>query len=783
MIRVGCILFSFLLIFTLCAFPQDDTAGSVIQIDLLQAEDLVFQKDTNWLNIISAGRISKNLEELPLTVHIISHEEILLHQYTSIIDVLNSLPGIVTSKPGYGELGESFQIWGLTGNLYTKILVNGLPVKPTVVAGMPIGSQLPIRQAEKIEVIYGTSAAVYGADAVSGVINIITKKADKGTSVRGDLSLGEDGYSYFNFFLGGKGGKNNNILQYSFYGSQSEYSRMNLGSTDEDIYNPLNYYQQRDRTFEIGGNTYEALELNEDLLKRNGIIPDVFTDSIYGPYYEGSLTQPDVESFSASSHMFGLDLEFRGIGLSYNKMYRRSHSSLGLSPVFYKYNNPQNYWGENIHRITLSYVKEFNRFSSSTNLCNLVYRMDNNSNLGVTFLTSTDMAYRFSASDDLLFEQVFSGAPVKNLELVGGFSYRQSGNLPVTNYLMNPFDKKQYQSYKQSVESSDSIMGDFGLNPVNFNNLSGFIQFFYTLKRFRFLGGIRGDRNTLYGDKFSPQIGILYKSAGLFSAHLSYGRAYKAPPSTLVFQSLAYPAEDGHIHYQVVPNRSLKPEQFNSLELSLRRPMFKKRVIVDQTFFYYKIADHIMPRTLPMSDFDYPDASNDSVKTWINNDESVSHVMGSQTLIRFPDLVKSVRLNAELNLSFLTRRDRMPEVSDFADEYFTLMPKHAGKIKVSLYPTKKWYVQLESHWMTAWLSVLIPFEKLYNELFSEADGYYTMNVLTSYNLSDNLSMFLKVTNLFDKKYGNVNATILEENLVYNPQLRRSLRFGLSYRLN
>ena len=106
-------------------------------------------------------------------------------------------------------------------------------------------------------------------------------------------------------------------------------------------------------------------------------------------------------------------MKFRGIGLSYNKMYRRSHSSLGLSPVFYKYNNPQNYWAENIHRFTLSYVKEFNRFSSSTNLCNLVYRMDNNSTMGVTFLTGTDKVYRYSASDDLLFEQVFSGAPVK----------------------------------------------------------------------------------------------------------------------------------------------------------------------------------------------------------------------------------------------------------------------------------------------------------------------------------------------------------------------------------
>jgi hemoglobin/transferrin/lactoferrin receptor protein len=781
--RAGLILLPSIWIFTICAYPQGYTPPSDTRLNLLQADDLVFKIDTNRLNVITAGRISRNLEELPLTTYVISHEEILRNQYTSLIDVLNALPGITTAQPGYGELGESFQIWGLTGNLYTKILINGQPVKPSVVSGMPIGSQLPIRQADKIEVVYGTSAAVYGADAVSGVINIITKKAGKGTFVRGDLSLGEDGYSYFNFFLGGKAGKNNNILNYSFYGSHFDHSRMNLGHSDQDIYNPLNYYQQRGQTFNIGGEEMEAIELNEAILRSNGVDPGNFIDSIYGKNYEGTLTQPEVESLSTGSHMLGLQLEFRGVGLSYDKMYRRSHSSLGLSPVFYKYNNPQNYWGENIHRFTVGYRKEFNRFASSTQLCNLIYRMDNNSNMGVTFIERTDKVFRYSASDDFIIEQVFSGTPVKNLELIAGGSYQQSGNLPVTNYLSTPFDKKQYQAYDLSVPSTDSILGNFGLNPVNYNNLSGFLQFYYQLEKLRFLGGIRFDRNTLYGNNSSPQLGILYRSGGLFSAHLSYGRAYKAPPSSIVFQSLAYPGENGLINYQVIPNRVLKPEKFNSLELGFTIPVFREKARIRQTFFYYRITDHIMPKTLPMSDFDYANPVNDSVKTWINNRESVSNVLGSQTTLRFDDLIKSVGLDAEISLSFLNRQDHLPDVMEIAREYLTLMPRHSGKIKLSLYPLKKLYLNVESHWMTSWLRVLIPFENLYNELFDDADGYYSMNILASYYLSNDLNVFVKAINLFDEKYGSVNATIQEENLVYNPQMRRSIRFGLSYRFN
>lgn len=782
MFRTGTILFILSFIYIQCIFPQIDTSYSGIDKNILQAGDLIFSIDSSRLKVISAGRISKNLDELPLTVYVVSHEEILRNQYTSLIDVLNSLPGITTSQPGTGELGESFQIWGLTGNLYTKILINGLPVKPSVVTGMPIGSQLPIRQADKIEVIYGTSSSVYGADAVSGVINIITREAEKGTFVRGDISLGEDGYNYINFFLGGKGGKNNNILQYSFYGNKTEYNNMDIKYADEEVYNPLNYYQQQGIPFDLGGTSYEPLEINESILQQHAVDPDDFKAQYYGKYYEGSVTRPVMEAMASASHMMGLQMKFRGIGLSYDNMYRRTHSSLGLSPVFYKYNNPQNYWGEAIQRFTLSYTKDFNRFSSSTQLNNLVYQMDHNSSQGLTFLNNTDKVYRYSASTDLLLEQVFSASLIKNLELVVGLSYQQSTNLPVTNYLWTPFDKRDYKALSERVIMRDTVLGSFGMNPVNFSNISEFLQFYYILKKFRFLGGIRYDINTLYGNRFSPQLGILYKTGKKFSFHLSAGSAYKAPPSSIVYQSLAYPLDADRIQYLVVPNRDLKPEKFNTLELGINRPIFK-RAMIHQTFFYYRITDHIVPETLPMSDFNYMNAINDSVRSWVNNQQSISNVLGSQTTLMFDDLIRAVHLDAELSLSFLNRQDHLPDVLEIVSEYLSLMPKHSGKLKVSLYPFKNFYVHLESLWMTKWLRLLIPFEDLYNELFKKTDGYYAVNILTSYNISDDLGIFLKVTNLFDEKYGSVNATILNENLVYNPQLRRSIRFGLSYKLN
>ena len=257
-----------ILLFILFAFNlqgQNDSTYSYIERDLLGLENLKEWKDTSGIKVISASRSAKNIEDLPITIYVITHEEIQRNHYTSLADILKYLPGIRVSQPGSGEAGEIFQFRGLIGNYYTKILVNNLPIKPTVVNGMPLGAQLPIRQAERIEIIYGPAAAIYGADAVTGVINIITKESDKGTFVRGDIYLGND-YNYTNFMVGGKAGKNKNIMQYSFYGSKSEFNSMNIKNTGDNTFNPLHYLDQKGQTITLNGNDYKPLDINEDVL-------------------------------------------------------------------------------------------------------------------------------------------------------------------------------------------------------------------------------------------------------------------------------------------------------------------------------------------------------------------------------------------------------------------------------------------------------------------------------------------------------------------------------------
>jgi len=764
---------------------------SWLKINVLGADNLVIHEDTGRIKVVSASRSTKYINDLPISIYVVTRDEIIRNQYTTLTDVLKSLPGVRVSIPGSGELGNSFQVRGLTGNFYTKILLNGLPVKPSVVSGMPLGDQLPVRQAESIEVIYGPAAAIYGADAVSGVINIITKQAEEGTFVQGDISLGQSDFNYINFMIGGKAGKNRNILKYSFYGNKSEQPDLFITSGYSDAYNPLNYLQNIKKVININGTDYKPLEINENLLRSNGIKTGDFIKEYYPLNYEGSLLQPDLENMQTASHMIGLQLDFRGVRLSYDNMYRRTHSSIGRSGYLYKFNNPQNYWGDFIQRATLSYnLSITSNIQSTTNLCNLWYYMDNNSSLGLTFLNDKDKVYLYSASKDFLAEQVFTFSPSKNMELISGVTFQRSRNLPLTNYLDSPWDYRKYGMFDNFSPPYDSLTGYFGFNPLSFTELAGFSQMYLLLNKWTIMGGIRVDRNSRYKMVYNPRIAFQRKTSDATSIFCSLGFAFKAPPATLAYQSVAFPApqDPSLLTYTMIPNPDLMPEKFQASEFGIRLLLLKK-IDLNISFFYNEIRNLIMDTYIEAATLDLPqryvESPLDSVLYRDNIKDAVSRLYGLQITGKWKNVFHKFKTDLELNLSFAQKSEKIPGLTDIPELLggFKLMPKHFGQIKLSLYPTEKLYINIESVWMSKWLRVIIPFEDLFPDLFKDVDGFYLMDMSTNYRIGENLRTFIRVNNLFDEKYGGLGVTGLSTDLPYNPQMRRHIRIGLIYNLN
>jgi outer membrane cobalamin receptor len=780
----------FLLSITKISISQsigDTTSIGAIKQFILNSNHVIVTTDTTRISIISASRSAKYLSDLPLTVYVISHDDIIKNGYTTLTDVLKILPGIRVSQPGTGEYGESFQLRGLLGNQYTKILVNNVPIKPSVVAGMPIGTQLPIRQAERIEVIYGPAAAAYGADAVTGVINIILKEADKGTFVRGDVFVGEGKYNYANFTVGGKAGKNRNILDYTFYGNKSELPNINVYGGHKQAYNPLAILQQQGTKINIGGTFVNPLDITVAMLAANGISEQAFINQYYGGSYKGSLTEPIYENISSSGHLIGLNVKYRGVGLTYNTMYRQTHSSLGLSSLNFRYDNPQNYWADRIQQFSLSYSHDFTNFSTSTNLSFLNYSMDKTSSMGLTKVSS-DRLYLYSQSMDLLFEQILNYSPTTNTEIIFGVSYQATSSLPLTSFLDKPFNTRWYNPSGESSFPSHPTMGQFGFNPLIFQNVSGFGQIFSIFRKFNFLTGVRFDANSLYGQTLNPRFAAMYKYSNRLTFISSAGLAFKAPPATMTYRSLAYIPidEPNNVKYIAIPNTSLEPERYKSLEIGMQITL-TKRTTANISAFYNEITNPIVNTIVPVSLLRYPfaTAAGDSLwaSTYINSSSSKSRLYGVQVNMLIKNISTRYKINGELNLSLAQQSEEAPELVEFLVSNLQLMPRHMGQLRLSAQPSKYFMFRADMVWMSKWLRVLIPFEEIYSKIFSDVDGFFTIDLSANIILDNNLMIMVKGLNLLDEKYGGFGAPGLDKGLLYNPQTGRNFSIGLTYTFN
>jgi outer membrane receptor for ferrienterochelin and colicin len=135
-------------------------------------------EELSKLKIVTASKTEQDIKELTSTLHVISAEEIQERAYFTLDEMLSDLPGFqfrnVMSLNSY-----VFQRGIPNQNNLTLILIDGIQVNELNSGGFYGGGQYNLSNIERVEVVYGPSSVAYGTNAVSGIINIITKNAEK----------------------------------------------------------------------------------------------------------------------------------------------------------------------------------------------------------------------------------------------------------------------------------------------------------------------------------------------------------------------------------------------------------------------------------------------------------------------------------------------------------------------------------------------------------------------------------------------------------------------------
>lgn len=131
------------------------------------------------VEITTATGNSTPLDRAPATATVISSDDIRAMGARHLDEVLETVPGLHVSLSSLSRLDSVYSIRGIhTGfNPHVLLLLNGVPIQFSLQGGRPALLKLPVTSIEQVEVIKGPGSAIYGADAYSGVINILTKDA------------------------------------------------------------------------------------------------------------------------------------------------------------------------------------------------------------------------------------------------------------------------------------------------------------------------------------------------------------------------------------------------------------------------------------------------------------------------------------------------------------------------------------------------------------------------------------------------------------------------------
>ena len=155
---------------------------------ILVTQNLLLANETTKLDdvqvVTSASGYEQKITDAPASISVISQEDLQKKPYANLLDAVKDIEGVdigeSTDKSGQGTVS----IRGM-GADYTLVLIDGKKqnnngdIYPNDFGGLQFANIPPLAMIERIEVVRGPMSTLYGADAMGGVINIITKKISK----------------------------------------------------------------------------------------------------------------------------------------------------------------------------------------------------------------------------------------------------------------------------------------------------------------------------------------------------------------------------------------------------------------------------------------------------------------------------------------------------------------------------------------------------------------------------------------------------------------------------
>lgn len=518
--------------------------------------------------VVTAAGFEQKLTDAPASISIVTREELETRPYTTLIDAVRDLEGVDVGETSDKTGQRTISLRGM-GADYTLVLIDGKrqnnhgDIYPNSFGGNQFNHIPPLDMIERIEVIRGPASTLYGADALGGVINIITRKVSDrwrgsvtvGRSFQEDSAFGDD--STLDFALSGP--LVPDVLGLSLRGSR--YQRRASEPEYEVIFDPAGTAHERVLGFGGGGKTVDntnrsaGIRLSWTPTDAQSVTLDYDTSK---QIYDNA---PFVNNLGTLAYPLGTVDGINGIwranpqvGYIASQKFTRDQWSI----------THQGQWAFGNSEVSLSRV--------------------DSANLGRTM--------PFTVEERLLHRQVFQGTgPYRGLSVAQRRAIAESLFLPRPSRTMesrqSTLDAKldipveDFGGRHHLVVGGQFIDGEledgvFGMESGGFGNgtvethrmWSVFAEDNWTpIDPLTLTFGIRHDEHNRFGGHVSPRVYAVYDLAPNWTLKGGVSTGYKTPKTTDLYDGITGFGGQGTIPF--VGNPDLQPETSVNSEVAL----------------------------------------------------------------------------------------------------------------------------------------------------------------------------------------------------------------------
>jgi outer membrane receptor for ferrienterochelin and colicins len=523
-------------------------AVTLSYLQAVQAEEL----PTFYLPdvVFTATKTNQDIKKIPAAVQVITEKQIANSGASSVLDVLHQQTDLTTGP--HMPSGNELSLRGMNTN-QTLVLVNGQRVaneESNSSANSHVLERINVNNIERIEVVRGATSALYGTDALGGVINIITKAPAKAGGSIG-MYTGRQSTGNWYHLDSGKIGKFSSTVDLRFdqtrkimdgdaatyrnYGPSQNYNFS--GTYEFDPNRKLNftagYFKQHliSDNPDSGTNPY-SLQLTPTL-SLPGVLRSAqdkhtwsdYTQTNYGLNYDAQ-TGKHAYTFRTYGSRFGWD------DWTSNNVYAQGTSKTGAMVN-----------GRYMPAAVLNKIYNATLYGMNPDY-------DFNTNVHTLWGIEAKDAYQADARHRIIVGAEYVHNWVQGTDLNDG-----GDNL--------------------STMTQNGVTKDSSEKSVQTRAL--YVQDEMNLGKWFVVPALRYDHHSAFGDHYSPKLGVTYNVNDNFRIKANYGEGFKAPSIMALYYHLRRLMD---VYRTIYGNPNLQPEETKSWDFGLEgeRGKFSGRV-------------------------------------------------------------------------------------------------------------------------------------------------------------------------------------------------------------